>query len=436
MKELLICLWVLSFMLSFQTPIWAQNSEKLFQQGMMKEEGEGNLKEAISIYNSIVNNVSADRKLRAKALLQVGSSGDLTDWLTATTYAVKDMVVESSKLYICVEAHTSGTFSTDLTAVKWILLGQAGDAYTVGGTDVAIGDGGTGQSTAGAAFTALKQAASATATGVVELATQAEVNTGTDAARSITPVTLDALVNGKTDTVITASDEILFADVTDSNKSKKDTVQGILDLVPAAAGMTTGDVKASFKTAADSGFVLMDDGNIGNAASSGTTRANADTAALFTLLWDNIADVYAAVSGGRGANAAADYAADKTIDLPKQLGRMLLGYGTGAGLTARALGENGGAEDAIVVTHDHAAGTLAAASGGAHTHVQTATTTGVGGIHSASDGKSSTVNNMPESTASAGAHTHTISGSAASSGSSGTDKNMTPWAAINFMIKL
>jgi hypothetical protein len=36
-----------------------------------------------------------------------------------------------------------------------------------------------------------------------------------------------------TDTVITASDEVYFGDVTDSSKIKKDTVQGILDLVPA-----------------------------------------------------------------------------------------------------------------------------------------------------------------------------------------------------------
>jgi hypothetical protein len=36
-----------------------------------------------------------------------------------------------------------------------------------------------------------------------------------------------------TDTVITASDEVYFGDVTDSSKLKKDTVQGILDLVTA-----------------------------------------------------------------------------------------------------------------------------------------------------------------------------------------------------------
>jgi len=46
-------------------------------------------------------------------------------------------------------------------------------------TDLAIADGGTGASTAATAFTALKQDATDTATGVVELATTAEGNTGT-----------------------------------------------------------------------------------------------------------------------------------------------------------------------------------------------------------------------------------------------------------------
>ena len=47
------------------------------------------------------------------------------------------------------------------------------------GADLAIADGGTGASTAAAAFTALKQAATTTATGVVELATDAEAAAGT-----------------------------------------------------------------------------------------------------------------------------------------------------------------------------------------------------------------------------------------------------------------
>lgn len=107
---------------------------------------------------------------------------------------------------------------------------------------------------------------------------------------------------------------------------------------------TTGDVQPTFKAVAPSGWVMMDDGTIGNAASGATTRANADTEALFALLWTNVSDTYAAVSGGRGASAAADYAANKTIALTKQLGRALGVAGAGSGLTSRALGATVGTE--------------------------------------------------------------------------------------------
>jgi len=72
MKTLLTSLLILFLCLGNLTSIQAQDAEQLFQQGMMKEEGEGNLKAAISIYNKVVNNDAAKRLLRAKALLQVG----------------------------------------------------------------------------------------------------------------------------------------------------------------------------------------------------------------------------------------------------------------------------------------------------------------------------------------------------------------------------
>ena len=72
MKNLLICLLIYSCILSIQSPILAQSSQQLFQKGMIQEEGEGNLTKAIEIYKSIVDDVSVDRELRAKALLHVG----------------------------------------------------------------------------------------------------------------------------------------------------------------------------------------------------------------------------------------------------------------------------------------------------------------------------------------------------------------------------
>lgn len=59
-------------------------------------------------------------------------------------------------------------------------------------TDLAIADGGTGASTALAAFDALKQAATATYVGAVELATDAEVIAGTDTTRAVTPASFRA----------------------------------------------------------------------------------------------------------------------------------------------------------------------------------------------------------------------------------------------------
>jgi microcystin-dependent protein len=51
---------------------------------------------------------------------------------------------------------------------------------------------------------------------------------------------------------------------------------------------TTGDVRMTFKSVADEGWIMANDGSIGNSTSNATTRANADTEALFTLLYNNI----------------------------------------------------------------------------------------------------------------------------------------------------
>lgn len=51
----------------------AQTPDQLFQKGIMKEEGEGSLKEAIELYKSVADNTKADKVLRAKALYQMGN---------------------------------------------------------------------------------------------------------------------------------------------------------------------------------------------------------------------------------------------------------------------------------------------------------------------------------------------------------------------------
>jgi hypothetical protein len=87
--------------------------------------------------------------------------------------------------------------------------------------------------------------------------------------------------------------------------------------------LATGDMKLVYNTGVLTGFVRANGRTIGSATSGASERANADTSALFTFLWN--ADANLAVSGGRGASAAADYAANKTITLPDYRGRAVAG---------------------------------------------------------------------------------------------------------------
>lgn len=164
-------------------------------------------------------------------------------------------------------------------------------------------------------------------------------------------MTSTVFVNG-----VTLTDDDWFNDVNRLHYTILGDPASVAAVNSALGGFTTGDVKLTIKTTADTGWVLMNDGTIGSATSGATTRANADTVDLFTLLWNNTADAQCAVSTGRGASAAADFAANKTIALPKALGRALATYGSGSGLTSRALALASGSEDSVVVAHTHTIG--------------------------------------------------------------------------------
>lgn len=69
----------------------------------------------------------------AKALIGAGSTGNLNWtprglWLTATAYAVGDVVEQAGSSYVCATAHASGVFATDRAAGKWIVLTVAATA--------------------------------------------------------------------------------------------------------------------------------------------------------------------------------------------------------------------------------------------------------------------------------------------------------------------
>ena len=74
MKKLIL---IIGMMLLGAPLSFAQNGHDLFQKALQKERAEGNLEEAIALYERIVEEHASDRALVAKALLQMGKDYEL-----------------------------------------------------------------------------------------------------------------------------------------------------------------------------------------------------------------------------------------------------------------------------------------------------------------------------------------------------------------------
>lgn len=142
-----------------------------------------------------------------------------------------------------------------------------------------------------------------------------------------------------------------------------------------------GSIRSSFHASAPAGYLALAGGTIGDASSS-ATFAGADYEDLFTHLWNNLANTEAPVSTGRGASAAADFAAHKRLTLPDM--RQRFPIGKSAAGTGSTLGGTGGTVDHThtVPAHHHAMGTgadLNITASGSHHHTATIETIAGGG---------------------------------------------------------
>lgn len=218
----------------------------------------------------------------------------------------------------------------------------------------------------------------------------------------------------------------------------------------------TGDIKLRYATGVHPGWERCNGRTIGDATSGATGRANADTQALFEFLWGAVPNTILAVNGGRGASAAADFAAHKTIQLPDFRGRSVFGLddmGTSAAgrllsaLVATGsptqLGSSGGDDQHTLVTNEipviTPAGTISAIP--PHTHG----ISGNGGPLSrgaAEGGSRDTAVMQPSgssqspviNTGSAGGVTPTFTGT--SFGGGAAHNNMPPFGLTSVYIKL
>lgn len=240
---------------------------------------------------------------------------------------------------------------------------------------------------------------------------------------------------------------------------------GAAYLPNSVSGFSTGMVISYDGTSAPSGWVFSSGGTIGSASSNATERANADTSALYTMYWNGYSNTILAIqdSSGtpttRGANAAADFAANKRLPVPDRRGRDDVGRDdmggsaanrvttAGCGIDGTTLGASGGSQSLAGHTHDLASHThtfsATTSTDGSHTHTPSSgtnfyTSTG-GGATAAGGGTGATQATI----VAAGSHNHTASGTSAApstntSGSTGagSSANMIPAWICNKIIKL
>ncbi len=183
------------------------------------------------------------------------------------------------------------------------------------------------------------------------------------------------------------------------------TAEWVRALLASLVQPQPGDTKVSLRPS-DPGWVALDGRTIGTAGSGATSRADADCAALYAVLWTNLPTL--PVSGGRGVSAAADFAAGKTIALPDLRGRALVAAGAGPGLTVRELGSTWGTETHALTLAEmpqHAHGGATGAAGG-HGHVLTVASAG-GHTHAGSTSPAGD-HIHPASTSADGEHNHNV----------------------------
>lgn len=219
--------------------------------------------------------------------------------------------------------------------------------------------------------------------------------------------------------------------------------------VETSALAKTGDIKARYGTGTHVGWLPCNGLTIGSAL-SGANHASADNEALFLFLWQT--DESLVVVGGRGANAAADWAANKRLTLPDMRGRVLAGLDTMGNSAAGvftgldALGEKlGGSVTLTAGQIPQITGTTSSnglhghpARYGASTSEDTENTGGIALNETVSEANTPAFTGTPTATlgqqiGGAGAHTHNVTAGSASPSAVSTNA---PSIGVTLYIKL
>jgi hypothetical protein len=180
----------------------------------------------------------------------------------STALATTAFVQAADSAAITAERTATATLTNKTITGATITSASISGGTITGITDLAIADGGTGASTAANAFAALKQSATTSVTGVVQLATDVEAAAGTDALKSLTPSSLRGGLNA------TGSAPIFAARAWVNFQGTGTVTIRTSGNVSSVADNGTGDYTVNFATAmSDTDFAVVGTPSSGDSAS-------------------------------------------------------------------------------------------------------------------------------------------------------------------------
>lgn len=193
--------------------------------------------------------------------------------------------------------------------------------------------------------------------------------------------------------------------------------------IPRGGDGGTGQLMWMLASVVPTGFLPLIGQTIGSAASA-AAHAAADAQQLYTFVYNNFSNTLCPVTGGRGANAAADWAANKPIALPDAQARSLVNVDTTSGRLAGVTFNSGGGTTTSGSSGGEAAHTLVTGEMPAHTH-------GPGGVATQFQGTGGSSSNDA-----AGGAGNTNFSQTGSTGGGGAHNNMQPFLTAVLCVRL
>lgn len=238
--------------------------------------------------------------------------------------------------------------------------------------------------------------------------------------------TVSLKISGSSTSVALSTGEtrILYTDGTDT-----------YEMLPIVPEIVTGDMEPSFRATPKTGYIFYQGQTLGDTGSGADLEGDAYEA-LYSFIWNNLANTEAPVSTGRGGTAGADWLAGKTLTIPDLRDRSPFGVGT----TWSRIGQTQGVEtiSKANLPAESLSVTGSTNTTGNHTHPYSEqganTTTNTGYPFGSGPFGNGTRTNFSSAISSAGNHSHTVTGSTENlgSGSSFLPKGF----AVNWMVKL